>query len=548
MRFRRLTVSLCTTAVVALATLGSAFAQQAPATVGVVSVAPLDNLMSDLGYVLKAANFPEANGIVTLMTNQYTQGIDRTRPMGALITLAGQQPSTLLFLPMNNRDLFFGALAGMGIEPDDLGDGLFEIDTGGQVIYAKETNGWMFVAQTENSFANLPANPATTLGNLPERYNVAVRINVKQIPQDLKDAALEQIRMGYEGSMAQANQTPEQRAAAEEVGQASIEQFEQLFQDTEQLFIGWAVDESGQQTYVDGGAQFIEGSKLATQANLAQDATSDYTQFMLPNPAAKFRFTSLISEGDREVAKNNIKNSMNQVETQLDQSNDVPEEFKPILKELMSGLMSVMTATIDEGVFDGAGSLSVSDDTLRLLIGGRVADGNALAEELKKAAGKLSGTGVEFEFDYGEHEGVTLHRVSVPVKSPDPVAKKIFGEELTIIVGTADKGYLVSVDPAGDAAAKAAIDSMASARGVKATPFESVVKLEDLLRFAQSISPNSMLDNAVNTISQYSGKDKVQIAGRTIERGGVYRLSIEEGVLRSIGATAKGGNGGGGGF
>lgn len=53
-----------------------------------------------------------------------------------------------------------------------------------------------------------------------------------------------------------------------------------------------------------------------------------------------------------------------------------------------------------------------------------------------------------------------------------------------------------------------------------------------------------MLSSALNTIKQYAGKDTVTVSGRSVERGGVYRFSIDEGVLRTVGATAKSGGGG----
>jgi hypothetical protein len=47
-------------------------------------------------------------------------------------------------------------------------------------------------------------------------------------------------------------------------------------------------------------------------------------------------------------------------------------------------------------------------------------------------------------------------------------------------------------------------------------------------------------------MSDYAGKDKVSVKGRVIPRGAVYRVNVEEGVMRSIGAAAKAGSGGGG--
>lgn len=524
-------------------------AQEAPKPVAIVSISPLDRLLSDTSYLLRACNIPEMSGLVTVMANQYTQGIDRNKPLGALVTLDGQIPSAVVFMPMTSREDFFGSLAGLGVEPDDLGDGLFEIDANGQTLYAKEMPGWLFVGQSEDAFGNLPANPAAALGNLPEKYDLAVRLNLQALPDEIRSEITSQIRNGFERGMAeqQAGQTEEEKEAARQMGEASIEQLEQMLADTEQVILGWAVDSKEQKVYFDGGAMFVEGSKLAQQANDAANQTSDYTAFVLPQAAAKFRFSSTIADSDKPVAKNNLKNSMAQAEKQLEQSGDLPPEAKAMILDLLKGLSALAEQTIDEGIFDGAGSLSVADDSLTVLVGGRIADGNALAAELKKAVAKLpSGPSVPtVEFDYETYEGITLHRVRVPVKIADPAAKKVFGDELLLTVGTGEKSFFFSLDPAGDASAKAAIDRMKTALAVKSSPLEGVVQLEQLLRFAQSVSPNSMLDNVIETMSQHAGKDKVMVNGSVIPRGGVYRLTLEEGVLRSIGSAAKGGGGGG---
>jgi hypothetical protein len=380
-------------------------------------------------------------------------------------------------------------------------------------------------------------------------YDVGIRLNIQALPAQLKETALEQMRIGFERGMAeQSGQSPEEQAAAREMGEASIQQLKQLINETEQIFVGWTVNEQQQTAHLDVGAQFVAGSNLAQQANAAADQTSDYTALMLPDASIQFRASSSIPDSDKALAKNNLKNSMSQVKSQLENSDEIPAEIKTLLTDLMEGLLNVTEATIDEGILDSAGSVLVADGTLRLIMGGHVADGQALAAQLKKTVEQLpEGPNTpQVEFDYATYQGVTLHRAKVPVKIADPGAKKAFGDELQFIIGTADKSFLVALDPTGDALIKTAIDEMGAAADVKVNPFKVVVELKQLLQFAQSVSPNSILDNAIATLSQYSGKDKVTVNGQVIDRGAVYRLSVEEGVMRSIGAAAKAGNQGGG--
>lgn len=525
-----------------------AVAQTVDKPVAVVSVAPLDRLLQDVAYLLRATNFPEIGGVVRVMADQYTQGIDKSRPWGVTIGLDGEMPTGMLFLPMADRDAFFDALGSMGIEPDDLGDGLFEIDTNGQMLYAKDAGGWLFVAQDESLLANVPSDPAAALGELPNKYDLAIRANIQALPEELKGMATEQIRLGFERTLAE--QSEEEQAAAREVGEAQLAQIEQLMNETEQVIFGWAIEPKAQKTYLDTAAQFVEGTRLASQMDAVQNLTSDFTAFKLANSSASFRATSeLTEETDKAVMKQSIDNSMAQAATQLDEQG-VDGEAREMIDKLVAAMTEILYKTIDEGKFDGAGSLSVADDTLRILVGGRLADGRALEQELKDLIkGLPSGDSTPVaEFDYEVFSGVTLHRLSVPVKIPDPAARKVFGDELKFVIGTFDKGFMVAMDATGDAALKAAITSMQAASNKAAQPLEGVVEVGSILKFAQSVSPNSMLDLTIDTVDQFAGKDKLQVAASVIPRGMIYRFTIEEGVLRAVGTAAKSGGAGGGGF
>ncbi|MEZ6135481.1 MAG: hypothetical protein R3C53_11285 [Pirellulaceae bacterium] len=526
-------------------------AQQAQKPVAIVSFTPLEKLLKDSTYILRACNVPEFGGIFNMMATTYTQGLDPKRPIGVSVTLDGQNPVGLVFVPVSDRSRFFAALETMGIEPDDLGDGLFEIDANGQTIFAKESNGWLFIAQAEDSLNSLPQNPATLLGDLPNKYDIAVRLNVQALPADLKDMAVQQMRIGLENTLnEQGGLSDQEREDAARASEAQIAQLESFISDTEQVILGWSIDSVGQKTFFDAAAQFMEGTKFANQANAMKDLKSAYSAFQLPGTSASFRATSTYNdEADKEMAKQNLKNSMVQIRKQIDDAN-TSEDSKELVRNLAEALLELTEKTIDEGTFDGAGSLSVADDTLRVLFGGRIADGRALEGELKKLVAGLpnSSEKPDVKFDYETFQGVTLHSIALPVKIADPNARKIFGDELKIWVGTADKAFMVSMDPTGDGSLKAAIEAMQAAPNAPATPFEGVIEFTDLLKFAQAVSPNPILDNVLQTIQEFDGKDKVEVIGSIIPRGGIYRLSIDEGVLRAAGTAAKMGSGGGGGF
>lgn len=526
-------------------------AQVSAPTIGVISIAPVDRLMSDVSYLLKASNVPELGGIAVMMANTYTNGLDKTRPAGLMIKLVDSQPIPLAFLPILDREKFFGALESAGLAADDLGSGMFAFDAGGQQLFVKENAGWLFVSQKQDSLADLPVNPAAPLAKLAERYDLAVRINVQQLPADLRKLAIDQMRSGFERSLAeQSGQTDEEKALAEEMGRASLAQIENLIAETEEVVIGWGVEQGNQKTFIELGSQFVAGSELAQQVAQFQNVTSDFTGLVFPGAAITARMTSPVAEKDKALAKNNLRNAMRQLESQIDRGEKLPPEAAAAIKKFAAGLSSILSKTIDDGKFDGGASVTLSDNKLRAIVGGHVADGKSLATEIKQLVASVGSTPgfPKFEFDYATHKNVALHRASLSIESADPQARQVFGDSLNLVIGTADKSFFVAIGPDGEALLKQAIDNAGSGKAAKVSPAEMTLNIGQILQFAQHIRANPALEMAIQNIQQYSDKDRVQVQSTVLTRGLLYRVSIDEGVLRAVGASAKAASGGGPGF
>jgi len=318
MRVLRAIVAL--TAAVAVGALTPTASQaQAPSQapkqpVAIVSIAPVERLTQDFTYVARSIGVPEFGGIGSMMTKQYTQGLDATRPAGLVVQMVDSQPMPLAFLPLSNREQFFGALAGAGLVPDDLGSGLYGFDTNGRMIYAKEVGKWLYISQQEDGFANAPADPTALLGDMPKKYGFALRVNLQALPAEMREMAVSQMRAGFERSLAeQGDKTEEEQAAAKEVGEASIAQLERVLNETEQVMMGFSATAAAQKLQIDLAAQFVEGSDLAAQVGKLQGLTSDFTGLLINGAAITMRSTALISEADQAMAKNNLRSLHSQL-------------------------------------------------------------------------------------------------------------------------------------------------------------------------------------------------------------------------------------------
>ena len=134
------------------------------------------------------------------------------------------------------------------------------------------------------------------------------------------------------------------------------------------------------------------------------------------------------------------------------------------------------------------------------------------------------------------------------VVHPDRVFRKSGAQPGDVLMLSKPIGTGLALAGGSKSDKQAAIDGMKKAPSVAATPLDGVIEVGQIVEYAQSVSPNSMLDLVLQSIKEYAGKDKVLVNGNVIPRGVVYRLSIDEGVLRAIGAAAKAGGQNNGGF
>ncbi len=107
------------------------------------------------------------------------------------------------------------------------------------------------------------------------------------------------------------------------------------------------------------------------------------------------------------------------------------------------------------------------------------------------------------------------------------------------------KNVFLSIGDAAETNLKAAIDRTASAStGVAGAPFDLNIDVGQVLDYIQKVQPNPFTEAMAQTASQFSSNDSIIGTSRVVPHGVIARFTIQEGVLRAIGAAAKAGQGG----
>ncbi len=161
-------------------------------------------------------------------------------------------------------------------------------------------------------------------------------------------------------------------------------------------------------------------------------------------------------------------------------------------------------------------------------------DGGALESALKKLAeAAKSELPFEVKFNASTHGGVNFHTSSIPV--PDRDAQKAFGNSLDVVVGTSDTRFYLAFGRNAESALKKAIDGSSTEKAVP--PMQLIASLTPIFKFANSMEPNPIGSMLIDELGKTGGKDHASIVVTPSDTGVKYRIQLEEGVLRAIGAA-----------
>ncbi|MFT5523522.1 MAG: hypothetical protein ACI9G1_001764 [Pirellulaceae bacterium] len=532
--------------VVTAAPLAQLQAQEKP--VAVISITNTQKLMDDAEYLMEAAGMGDAAQGIMLMVGGATRALDRTRPAGAIIMLEGLEPRPIAFLPVDNLDQLFKALKFQIGEPEDVGDGIFEIaGDQDQPAFVKQSGKWAYIAMEKEQLTGaLPADPSQYLGKLPENYAIAIQINVQNIPQEIRDMGIDQVKMIQEQAQ-QAAGTEEEREMQKQLAENSVKQMTMMLNECETMTMGWAIDKTSKTTSLEMEMKAVAGSELAAKLTAFGDQPSDFAGFLVPNAAVTMHLSTKSQPEDIKNAIMLIQTMQQQVLSEIDNDQNVEnEEMRKSIKEVLNALFDVVQQTVESGKTNGGAALVLKPQEVTFVGGAFIADGIALEGIFKKLAelGKNEPGFPDVKFNAENHAGVNFHTMRVPV--PDEEARDVLGDNLDIVVGTGAKSVYFAFGAGADSTLKQVIDTSAAQAGQKGSPLEIKVALQPIIEFMAANEQNPINDALLVAIKEANGKDKVLLEAKAIENGVHYSFKIEEGVLKLIGAGAASSLGGGG--
>lgn len=515
--------------------------------VAVLSLAGYDALMSDLNFLGELSGTPQlaqsVEGILALVTRaQGLVGLEKGKPIGAAVSLndAGL-PTPLVFVPVADAEKLLDALQGLVPTVEDLGDGFSRLKpANGPSIIMKETDGWAFLSNSQDNLEDLPKDPAKLLGDLAKKYDVALQLNVQNVPEPFIQMAVQQMQAGAQAGLKQLpDEDDDTYRLRKEFAETYLSQMTQLVEEIDQITLGFAIDSKTRSSYLDVSLTVKDGGKLAAQIAAAAGAEegSKFVGFADPKAVANLHFAAPIMKDDKTVLLDAVSTGRKEAKKKIEESDDLDDEaVKQAVQEMVDQVFYVAEATIRGGRVDG-GAVFVGGGPFEFVVGGLIVDAQKLEAVVKRAV-DMFGQAPEFpavKLNAAEHDGVTFHTIALPDLDED--ARKILGEEVMLALGFGKDRAFLAIGENPVKSASSVLDK--SKKSAKLPPMQLQVKLGPLVKIgAESDEDNRELAETLVRLLEASEKDHISFTSAYIPNGTRVRIEIEEGVLEAVGKAA----------
>jgi hypothetical protein len=514
-----------------------------------VSFAGYDKLVGDIDFIGKLGGNPNLGKTLEAILKMTTpvndlSWLDTAKPWGAVVQTQGDQFPMFAFLPVTDAKKFFELVGNAGMPVKDLGDGVSEITTSARPLYAQPKGAWLFIAGTPDALKTLPADPTALLGDLPQKYALAVRASLKNIPAPVRQLLLMQMQ-GYAAmaSGQEPGETDDTYAVRLNAMKQTIQQLSAMINEMDELLVGWAIDHQSNSTYLDLQATAQPGTKFAKQFAQMAGAKTNFAGFGLSGAAATAAWTGTLSDDDVTRAKGNIALAGDRISKGLDEQG-LPAEKLQLAKQVLGNVLEVARKTVENKKGDAGLTLLLDPSAVTLVAGGMVAEGaklesalKLLAADLQKDEPALAGM---LKLNAETHEGIRFHTLALPMN--DPKFAALVGDNLDVVVGIGDSSAYVAAGRDAAKTLKQVIDQSKAAPGKAIPPARISLSAAPIAKFAAAVidgPQKQMAAMLAMMLQQTSGKDHVTFTVNSISNGVHGRLEIEEGLLKLLGMAGQ---------
>ncbi|HBO45155.1 MAG TPA: hypothetical protein DD670_14750 [Planctomycetaceae bacterium] len=544
--------------VATLAASVAAIAAQEPesaAPIAVVSLAGYDQWHENVAMIGELSGSPDlAQGLEAMLkiatANQGLAGLDKTRPWVAALIPVGPLFTAYVCLPVDDLDALLDVVRPLtaNISTDR---GVYKITlSGGQAVYVARRGDWAVVALDPATIGRAPADPLALAGELPKKYDVAVRLHVARVPQTLRDLILAQVDgVVAEQAVRRPGEDEATHAGRRTAGRLASGMTKTALTEMDEVTVGLVLDRSVRRLTAEVLLTPKEGTSVARRWSEYADRAPDESIAPQLRDAATVNFCSWSSVLS-QPARNALQATLDtfRAEALRDVERSARPERSELDRRLALSLFDLADNLPTSERFEGHVGLIPRGDRMAVVaaVGMEPSERRtAQAEQLAAALAECyPGVNVGVETVEDRHGKVRLQRLSRPISEVTQVAEdremltRWFGDELELTFGIGTRHLYFAGGYDGRNALKRILAASRAAEGTTAPrPLECSWALTEGLRVIASLTDRSAEDAIVRdtaVLEQSPGKDHIRLSAEPAERGIRISLELEEGVLRLI--------------
>lgn len=537
----------------------------------------------DVEFLGKLSSNPDTAASIEQWLSLVTQGqalaaVDPDRPWGAFLSVTeDSQISGVSFIPISDFRQLVGAFSNVFGEPVDSGHDVYAFKGSNSSYYLAQKGRWAYWTQQKDALETLPTDPQVMLGGLDQQYDLAVRVNVQNVPQGMRELAVAFIRQWLEAKLQQGRdeEDDEPNTSFAGLGRNKVEQLAKCVNDLDRVTVGLSIDGLRNRTDLDVEITALPESTAAKAfaAGAENPKGSRLSGVLLPDAIFSLHVNSLFSGADKEQAGALLPSLFGRVLDQVANGEEVDGIQKAKAKELVGKLLGVLGETLENEshinlgfVVTNAGSADEFGDLINSAVEdafpNRVHETIIGAGQITAVAGGLTADGAEFEkaamqlaaviakvsgqdqpkLNIDKYEGRRFHAVSVMAPQtmraewPLRTFRNLLGNPLKIVMAFGEDTFYVAVGEKGVGAIKQVIDKSMAAPAEKLPAVTASIGLAPIWKLIASENRNRRAAELAESLKA-GGKDRITFTVVPVRNGVRYRLEGEDGFNMLLGGS-----------
>jgi hypothetical protein len=416
--------------------------------IAVVSVAGVDRVLEDLDYVFESVGRKDQATFIKgfLVNLNDLKGIDRTRPLGALVYLPPRlegEPDVVGFIPVSRiGDLQVTLRISNQISLEHVsGEDRYELRTPDTTLPVRLAGGYAFFAKQSSLLDGELPDVAALTSPLAKQYDVALSLSRDGLPAAAIDRALDKIQADADRELARKeNEGEAEFQLRTRVARAVFDLAEDLVSDGKSLVVGANLSSTGRHAELEALLTVAASSPLA--AYLKGTAASGSTfaaQTAEPNPLTMTSTWTLLPEGT-DIATEVLRLAQREVGKQFQ------VDLETAVDHPVRRLFDALQATARQGQVDSfVQFIGEPPGKFVLVSGTRVAQADAVARAIEDILPHVrkSPDVKDLQMNVATIGGVTLHRVVGQKMRKQDV--QLYGDDAGLYIGAGESALWMAL-------------------------------------------------------------------------------------------------------